>query len=191
MNAFVRKSLGASNQGGDPREEHDFYATDPEAVLLLLAQEQFAPKIWECACGQGHITRALVVYGYEVYSTDLINRGFCNDQLDFLQATEQFDGDIITNPPYKYALEFVLKALDLVPDKHKVAMFLKLSFLAGAKRKQLLFDAGKNPRTVYVFSKRQKCAKNGDFEHVGASAIDYAWFVWEKGYEGETTVKII
>ena len=30
---------------------------------------------------------------------------------------------------------------------------------------------------------------NGDFEAFGSSAAAYAWFVWEKGFKGETTVK--
>lgn len=30
---------------------------------------------------------------------------------------------------------------------------------------------------------------NGDFDMYGSSAAAYAWFVWEKGYQGETIVK--
>nr|DAL54124.1 MAG TPA_asm: adenine-specific methyltransferase [Caudoviricetes sp.] len=30
---------------------------------------------------------------------------------------------------------------------------------------------------------------NGDFDSIGGSAAAYAWFVWEKGYKGETIVK--
>ncbi len=34
------------------------------------------------------------------------------------------------------------------------------------------------------------CAKNGDFASYDgrSSAMAYAWFVWEKGYKGETVV---
>jgi hypothetical protein len=32
-------------------------------------------------------------------------------------------------------------------------------------------------------------AMNGDFDKYGSSAAAYAWFIWEKGYKGETTVK--
>lgn len=99
-----------------------------------------------------------------------------------------FSGDIITNPPYKYALEFVEKALDIVNEGNKVAMFLKLTFLEGQKRKQFLTN---NPPKVYVYSKRQICAKNGEFEKISSSAVAYAWFVWEKGYKGDIIVNII
>ena len=98
--------------------------------------------------------------------------------VDFLSQKTKFDGDILTNPPYKYALEFVEKALELINVGNKVIMFLKLQFLEGQERRRL-FDT-MQLKKVYVFSKRQQCAKNGVF--TGSSAVAYAWFVWEKGY---------
>lgn len=47
---------------------------------------------------------------------------------------------------------------------------------------------------VLVFSERVLCAKNGDFEGMkqgGGSAVAYAWFVWQKGYNGNTTIEWI
>ena len=32
---------------------------------------------------------------------------------------------------------------------------------------------------------------NGDFKTFTSSAVAYAWFVWEKGYTGETGIKWI
>lgn len=58
---------------------------------------------------------------------------YCRDFL--LETLDNFEGDIITNPPYKYALEFVERALESVLPGRKVAMFLKLQFLEGQKRK--------------------------------------------------------
>ena len=98
-----------------------------------------------------------------------------------------FNGDIITNPPYKFAKEFVEQAIKSVPDGHKVAMFLRLLFLEGKQRRKL-FDIYP-PKTVYVSSSRIDCAKNGDFDSSNGMAQAYAWFVWEKGYSGSTTVK--
>ena len=74
----------------------------------------------------------------------------------------------------------------------KVAMFLKVQFLEGKERKQLFREHP--PRTVYVSSSRIMCAKNGEFERMkagGGSAVAYAWFVWEKGYKGDTIVRWI
>lgn len=161
-------------------EVNDYYATDPRAVELLLEQEPFSNSIWEPACGEGHIAKVLEAHGYSVESTDLIDRGYGLGDQNFLKQPyfTAFNGDIITNPPYKYAKEFVEKALEVVAPGRKVAMFLKLTFLASKGRKELFCKHP--PKTVYVSSGRLECGKNGKF--VGATAVDYAWYVWQKGY---------
>lgn len=187
----VFATLGASNHTDREREKHDYYATEPKAVELLLAEEQFSPIIWECACGEGHLSKAIENHGYAVISTDLIYRGYGEpESLDFLKETfTDFEGDIITNPPYRYALEFVKQALQTVQSGRKVAMFLRLQFLEGKNRKQFFLQ--NPPRTVYVSSSRLKCALNGDFKEIGSSAQAYAWFVWEKGFSGDPIIKWI
>jgi hypothetical protein len=188
----IFKTLGASNHTDKERQKHDYYATEPKAIELLLEVEEFSDHIWECACGEGHLSKVLVERGYNVRSTDLIDRGYGEGGVDFLAQSEPFDGDIITNPPYKYASEFVYKALDLIPEGRKVAMFLKLQFLEGKKRKELFLKHP--PKVIYVSSSRLLCAKNGEFEQMragGGSAVAYAWFVWVKGFKGDTIVKWI
>ena len=188
----VFRSIGASNHSQDERQQHDFYATEPKAAELLLQVEDFSHVIWECACGQGHLSKVFENKGYSVISTDLVYRGFgLPEQVDFLCPRDEgsFDGDIITNPPYKFALDFVQQALHVVKHGHKVAMFLKLTFLEGKARKSFFNDYP--PKTVYVSSSRLICAKNGAFEKYPSSAVAYAWFVWEKGYNGDTVIKWI
>ena len=184
----VFKTLGSSNHTTDERAEHDYYATDPQAVEMLLALETFAPVIWEPACGEGHISKVLAAHGYEVISTDLIYRGFGEPEpMDFLTETfPDFEGDIITNPPYSAGLEFVKRALETVRPGGKVAMFLKVQFLEGKRRGELFSKTP--PRTVYISRSRLACAKNGDFTHT-ESAIAYAWYVWEKGFTGDPVIK--
>ena len=130
---------GAHNYSTHEREKHDFYATNPKALELLLNFENFDKNIWECACGKGHLSEVLKSNGYNVLSTDLIDRGYGDKYLDFLNYDGKWTGDIITNPPYKYAKEFVFKAMEIIPVGKKVAMFLKLSFLESFGRKEL-FD---------------------------------------------------
>ena len=170
-------------------ESNDYYATEPKAVELLLEQETFSECVWEPACGEGHISEVLKAHGYHVYSTDLIDRGYGAGGVDFLtqDPSRTFDGDIITNPPYRYAKEFVDKALDLVEPGHKVAMFLKLTFLEGKGRRALFRETP--PKTVYVSSARLQCGKNGCFD--GTSMVAYCWIIWEKGYTGATQIKWI
>ena len=137
-----------------------------------------------------HISDILEKNGYKVFKTDIIERSRqVDDIVDFLECDKQWNGDIITNPPFKNAVTFVQKALDLVPDGSKVAMFLKLTFLEGQARKQFFLE--NPPKTVYVSSSRLNCAKQGDFETYTSSAIAYAWFIWEKGHKGDTIIKWI
>ena len=188
----IYKTLGASNHTEKEREIDDYYATEPRAAELLLENETFNNVIWEPACGGGHLSRVFEDAGHNVFSTDLIDRGYGIGGVDFLAHTGKWDGDIITNPPYKYAKAFIQKALECVEDGAKVAMFLKIQFLEGKERKKLF--TAYPPKTVYVSSSRLLCAKNAEFAKMkagGGSAVAYAWYLWEKGYMGPTTVKWI
>ena len=76
-NASIFISLGASNHTEKTRQEDDYYATDPIAIDKLLgAGADINNSVWECACGEGHLSRRLLELGYDVFSTDLIYRGF-------------------------------------------------------------------------------------------------------------------
>lgn len=187
--AKVFKTIGSSNHTPDERAAHDYYATDPQAVEMLLALEPFSPLIWEPACGEGHISKVLQAHGHDVISTDLIYRGFGDPEpMDFLTETfPDFEGDIITNPPYSAGLEFVERALETVRLGGKVAMFLKVQFLEGKRRGELF--AKTPPRTVYISRSRLACYKNGDLSTNPESAIAYAWYVWEKGFTGDPVIK--
>lgn len=172
------------------REPNDYYATHPSAVEELLKRETFNNNIWECACGEGNISKVLKANGYNVFSTDLIDRKYQDKIIDFLQSDLQFNGDIITNPPFKYTNEFILKSLDSVPMGNKIAMFLKLNYLSGKKRYKEIYSKFP-PYRLYVFSGRTACSKNNTPEGFKHGAMDYAWFIWEKGKIGPTEVKWI
>ena len=166
------------------REDHDFYCTDPVAAEWLIKIEDLSLNIWECACGEGHLSKVFETAWYNVKSTDLIDRGYGVGCVDSLKETETFHGDIVTNPPYKYAQEFIEHALSLVEDGSKVCMFLKVQFLEG-KRRRFLYN-NYPPKRIWVSSSRISCGKSNS---KNGSMIAYAWFVWEKGYKGETVVK--
>ena len=193
----IWKILGASNHTDKKRQNEDYYATEPKAIDKLFKAIDIPYNIWECACGEKHLSDRISKYGNNVYSSDIIKRREDVNVLDFLKATKAdrpFETlAILTNPPYKYAKEFVLKALDLLNNGEFCFMFLKLTFLEGKKRYNELFSKCP-PCQVLVFSERVLCAKNADFEDMkrgGGSAVAYAWFVWEKGYIGETVIKWI
>lgn len=187
--------LGASNHTDKEREQNDFYATDPHALEIFLDKLKEdgieLHRVWECACGQGHLSNVLKTRGVDVWSTDLIDRGYGEGNVNFLTCLPggKWDGDILTNPPYKYAKEFVEKGLELVDKGHYVIMFLKIQFLEGQARLELFKKYP--PKYVYVNSARQLCAMNGEFEKYKATALCYCWFVWQKGYNGEPIIRWI
>jgi len=183
----IYKTLGASNHTSKDREQHDYYATDPKAGELLLELENFN-DILEPSCGEGHLSKVFLQKGIEVTSSDLVNRGYGIEK-DFFDYKE-WNGDIVTNPPYKYAQKFVEHALNIIPNGNKVAMFLKLQFLESKGRKNLFVNTP--PKTLYVTSSRLLCAKNADFKGMrksGGSAVAYGWFLWEKGFDGNTKIE--
>lgn len=190
----VFAALGASNHSQQEREENDFYATDPIAIDKLSAKFDIPHKVWECACGKGHLSERLKALGHEVVSTDLVDRGYGESGMDFLRCRDMVaDGTscVLTNPPYRYATEFVLKALELLPDGGYAVFLLKTTALESRGRYEKIFK-NTPPHYVFQFVDRLLCAKNGEFvdarKSLGAGAQAYAWFVWEKGYKGMTVI---
>lgn len=181
------------------RQTEDFYATDPNALEIFLKQLQkdgveLNKKIWECSCGQGHLAEVLRKNKFDVMASDLIDRGYGNGGVDFLgsyvmDGKDNWDGDILTNPPFKIAEKFVEKGIELLEDGNKLILFLKIQFLEGQKRKEL-FEKHP-PKYVYVNSARQLCCKDGEFEKYTATTQCYAWYMWEKGFDGETIIRWI
>ena len=118
-NRTLGATLGASYLASGERPREDYYATHPDMVRdLLNAGAPLRKRVWEPACGAGHIVNVLRERGHEVYATDIVDRG-CPDSCvqDFLwefDDGEIGDVDIMTNPPYATALEFVERALACV-----------------------------------------------------------------------------
>lgn len=185
--ATAFSTLGASNHSSYERQEHDYYATDPVAIDMLAQTGFFSgvKTVWEPACGGGHLSKRMIDLGLKVISTDLYDQGFGERGIDFLSSTTSIADSIVTNPPYKYALEFCKKCIELrVP---KFAMFLKLTFLEGQKRQPFFTDYP--PRYVAVCVNRVQCALNGDADMFAkSSAACYAWFIWKKGYTGKPEI---
>lgn len=186
---FPYVTNGCSNHCAYNRASLDFYATDPKAAEWLLKLEpNLSNNIWECACGDLALSNVFINAGKSVRNSDIVARVNNVEILDFLSCNSLVhDTDIITNPPYKYAKEFVEKALSLIDDGRYVCMFLKLTFLEGQSRRKLFKDYP--PIRVWVSSARMACYPSGlptnlSNNRSSSSAVCYAWFVWQKGYKG-------
>lgn len=189
--------LGASNHTDHERAEYDYYATEPKAIDALLEVETFDKNIpiWENCCGEGHLSKRLEELGYTVISTDLIDRGYGQGNVDFFEQTKSPAHCIITNPPYAKSLEWVNHSLELLSDGDKLALFLPITFLEADKRVKMFEKTP--PKRILVAANRLLCGMNGDFaakDKDGNTVYDkdgnpkrmssakcYAWFVWVKG----------
>lgn len=194
-------AIGAHNgKGKSDRQKDDFYATDPEALEKLLdgcsewLQESFNSLypfgyIWECACGNGNLASTLIYrYGYKVYASDLKDRGYGISGIDFLKTSKTKGDIILTNPHYSLATEFIEHALEILPDGGLYIALMNITYLAGQKRYQRVYSKG-SLRDIYVFSKRIECWKNGELPKDKCGSIaNYAWYVFQKGYNGQPTL---
>jgi len=163
------------NNKHNDRIENDFYATPLNAIEDLIKYEKFEGKIWECACGDGVLSKVMESKNYKVYSSDLINKGY-GETKDFLKTNQRVD-NIVTNPPFNLATEFTLHGLELV--NHKLALLCKLSHLEGIKRNKFIFSK-KKLKKILVFSKRLSFVKNGK----SGGLMAFAWFIFDKNYNG-------
>lgn len=166
------------------REQNDFYPTPPAATLALLSAEKFNHLIWEPACGDGAISKVLIDSGYEVVSTDLVDRGYGTGGIDFLMEWQSRAPDIVTNPPFKLLLPFLDQALRLTIGK--VAMLLRITALEGQER-ATVFEQTPLAR-VLVFRRRLTFRRGGGDAPASGGMLAYAWFVWDHSHKGPPTL---
>lgn len=173
------------------RPHADFYQTPREATAALLRVERFNRTIWEPSCGDGAICDVLLEHGYQVVASDLYDRGHGTAGIDFLKDPPPFGTglDIIMNPPFSLAVEFVQRALTV--GGNKVAVLGRLLWLESVRRKPF-FEASPLAR-VHVFSRRLPFMHrtNGAEHRARLSAICFAWFIFERGHEGAPTLHFL
>ena len=184
----VLRMIGDRNRT-DIISRGDAYRTPPEAVYPLFNIGLFtlSTKYWECACGDGAISKLLCdKYGEDkVVSTDLYDWGYGKSGVDYLTAPVP-DGvsTIITNPPYSLFNEFLEKAyMDISKGVDQVWFLAPLRYLASIRRKKF-FQQPSFFFCLYVFSRR--LPRPHAFEYDGkksSSMIDFGWFVFARNFD--------
>jgi hypothetical protein len=162
----------------------DFFPTPRWATFALIDNEKFKGDIWECACGDGTMSRVLEETRRPVYSSDLYQRNYGDGGHDFLKPQRSAD-NIVTNPPYNCAEGFVASGVKHA--KRKFALLLRLAFLEGANRANTIF-AHIPPSRVWVFSERITFYPSGAVQK-GTETTAYAWFIWDKDAPTQTELK--
>lgn len=166
----------------EPPDSLDYFPTPPWATRALFVHvlPQINPgpisAIWEPACGEGHMAEVMrePTVGAVVTATDIFDYGYGKGGVDFLGATRpRGDFWVVTNPPFKPAVDFALKALDLAVG---VAMLCRTQWLEGRSRYERLFRD--RPPTLFApFVERVPMVK-GRWDPDASTATSYAWFVW-------------
>ena len=147
-------------------------------AITLLDKHNLLDKnvpYWECAVGDGALTKELRKLGYTVpKNTDLFDRGFGDSGVDFLKITDKFDGNILTNPPFNLLNEFIVHGLKLTD--YKLYIFGRIQVLEGIWRWNNIFKNNK-PSFICPFVRRIKCYPHS--KELKGSAVCYAWFIWD------------
>lgn len=167
----------------EPNDSPDDFPTPPWATRGLiehvLDDKRRLAKLTclEPACGAGHMAKVLNEYFGEVRCADAYQYGY-GDTRDFLTypyETNAVDW-VITNPPFRLAEEFVLRALRVA--RTGVAILARTVFLESIGRYDGIFSA--TPPTKFAqFVERVPMVK-GRLDIKATTATGYAWLVWEK-----------
>jgi hypothetical protein len=165
----------------------DDFPTPPWATRALI-EHVFGGKsatasmtCLEPACGAGHMSKALKEYFSDVTDADISNYGYghVRDFLAYPYATDTYDW-VITNPPFRLAEEFVLRALTLA--RVGVAILARTVFLESSGRYRAIFE--KTPPTIFAqFVERVPMVK-GRLDKSATTATGYCWLIWKKDAAG-------
>ena len=175
----------ASRRAG--RAPLEFYPTPPEATRALLSVESFDGPIWEPACGDGAISRELEAAGYNVISTDLVDRGFGTGGQDFLKSDKPLAKHIITNPPYgTHGLGDAFARRALIHARKTggtVAMLLNLRSLANPDRHKKFVKTP--PSAIYILDDLTCWPEGKPTDRSRRIARQqYYWAVWKPDHQG-------
>jgi hypothetical protein len=138
----MRSSTMAGGAGAHARHPSDFYTTPPEVTraFLRFMGPMWPTRIWEPACGQGHMAKVIEESGRFCLSTDLEHRGYGMGGVDFLKAKLPSGIEaVMTNPPFNLAEEFIRHTRAMgVP----FMMVLKGTFWHTVARARLMIATG-------------------------------------------------
>lgn len=197
---------------------NEWYASDPVIIDHLLEFEERNLRkggaIWENACGDGVLVKQLRTHDIESVGTDLINRtphldirgGPYYKKVDFLKHPNWYEDKfehppkiILTNPPFSKAEDWIYTSLDYLHPRGKLYLFLKTVFLESRIRYPLFTKNIRSLKYMYIFPQRMQNYKGGKEEYFKnlkkkgkkntGSKVSYAWFVWDKTYQGNPSIK--
>ena len=193
INKMGNISSAVMNQRQDTKKtELDDFPTPPWATRALTQNvlRQYSLGKMSClepACNRGHMADALKETFKDVTSSDVQDYGYKEGSISDFLHTEYDQGSfdwVITNPPFKDADKFILKALSIA--KVGIAMLCRTALIEGVSRYEKIYSK-LPPSKVSPFVERVPMFK-GQLDDKKSSATSYTWFVWEKDKLNQATV---
>src|SRR3990167_6584305 len=184
----------SSTNRGNSRDFHvsDYYVTPIPSIVDFLMEffadnpeMDFNNKVILDPCAGGDAKHpmsypeAIKKWDYSkpplIKTIDVREDSLAENKANYLFTQLDYQPDvIITNPPFKSALEIIQKALNDVKDGGVVVMLLRLNFF-GSKSRLRFWDKNM-PSFCYVHSERLGFTDNGTTD-----SIEYMHAVWIKG----------
>jgi hypothetical protein len=186
-----RANVNATNYA---RDQHDLY-TEPRWISQRLFEvEDFRGTIHDPAVGSGRIVDAAREAGYACTGADIVRRSGQFLRLDFLKDVRRHQ-NIVCNPPFRIAPEFIPHALKLA--RRKVAMVFPLARIAAANGPRGSFWINDTPlERVWILSPRPSmppadiaidCERRGLLPSGGTE--DFTWLVFRIGFAGRPEIR--
>jgi hypothetical protein len=180
----------------DPnRNDNDLYPTPPIATYILHKYIELPKNIVEPCAGRGNISVELKRCGYNVESFDL--HEYDNPLCDIVTGQDVLSLDkpvgaqaLVTNPPYHKDLPRLITEKG-VSEYDLTALFVRLTFLEGKKRKKLFTN---HPPSDIIFLSDRIRFDTGLLEPINkkdqlGGMIAYMWIVFRKEHKGPTKLQ--
>lgn len=189
---------GTAIAGRKVNTEYDFYETPKwatekavEAMLMDGVLNKY-DVIYEPCCGAGAISDVLEVYGFEnVKKSDIQTADYIKGEkgIDVYDIENNACEVVFTNPPYdRMTKDNMLLEFQRIASK-KVILLLNIFFLSSKERKALLENS--HLRHVYIHSDRVTMFPYGMEKPKNGGTKMFAWYVWDKDYNGKPTISWI
>ena len=177
------------------RDTLDFDPTPWDATAAFLDAEgermrEIGGPVWENACGDGRMARELRRQGFEVYASDIVDRGWPGTVVkgfyDFKQAPVGVK-IACTNPPYNEVSardghgRWLRHIEDLGLDY--AAMLLNWDWIAARQ------NGMDELHERFPVSRAYVCCWKIDFRGKGCPPQRNAWLVWDRAWKGETVLR--
>lgn len=181
MRDGIRSVVGNARSSGYARNADDWYQEPRIAIDMLLDVEAYDGVVWDPACGGGNIPDACKARRIPFLGSDIVFRGWPDTLVEDFLTTDRRQDNIITNPPYNLAEQFVVHALKRA--HHKVAVIVRTAFLEGQGRHARLFSKTP-PARIWQFAPRISMPPGGKDIPAKGGSIAYCWVIWDKDHDG-------